>query len=140
MLLLPEAMHAAWEHMERAGGDAPVAVRVCESTQAQLARIITDYHVTYVASAPQAAKGAASPPAEYVALALLYGMPGVYDRLHAGMRAYLPDLRSLKAYGSNVHRFTAAQRYVAHAAAHALCRPRLAPGRRGEPAEAAVGA
>lgn len=122
-VVLSDVMHAVWEHMERAGGDAPVAVRMCESTHAELARVCVDYYSTYVSRAPATGKACSRPSSEYIALALLYNLPGAPNRLHAGVRPYLPDLRTLKNYGFNVHKFTNAQRFVSRAAAHTLTRP-----------------
>ena len=125
-LVLPHLLHAAWEHMERAGGDAPVAVHMGEAAQAEIASACADYFAAYVARGPVAGKHGARPSADYIALALLYKMPGVPSQRQASLRAFLPDLRTLKNYGFDVHKYTNAQRYVSHAAVDAMCGPKRA--------------
>jgi hypothetical protein len=118
-VILADIMHAAWEHLERAGGDTPVSVKVGEATQASVVRACADYFSSFILPYP---KKEQRPPAEYLALALLYGMPGVNHPTHTTVRGYLPDLRTLKHYGFSVHKFTNAQRYISRAAYHTLGR------------------
>jgi len=116
-LVLPEAMHAVWEHMERAGGDAPVSVLMSETKQAEVAQACADYYGAYLARSSNSSQsrspgGRARPPAEYVALALLYHTPTMPSDAQSNLRTFLPDVKKLKSYGFNVHKFTNAQRFI----------------------------
>lgn len=84
-----------------------------------MVRACADYYATYVLPYPRKEQ---RPAVEYLALALLYGMPGVSSASHASIRGHLPDLRTLKNYGFSVHKFTGAQRYISRAAYHILGR------------------
>ena len=108
-------MHAVWGEVERAGGDSRTAVRLSESTKNAAVAACVDYYATYVMPYPRREQ---RPADKYLALALLYGLPGVRHAAHAAVRQVLPDLRTLKHYNLAVHKFTCAQRFVSCAAAN----------------------
>ena len=111
---MTDLMHAVWAGFERGGGDVRGSVRASEATQAAAIRAVTDYYATRVLPFARVEQ---RPSDKYLALALLYKLPGLEEHVaHAALQNLLPDLRMLKHYNLAVHKFTSARRYVNSAA------------------------